>query len=220
MTSVRKAHAILGSWSVDQTCSARTRPRIRRQRQAREPDRDARPVHPADHLERRKPRKEDSRLPAPQLPALDEVEDREHEGKREGRVRQDRQRHVQGEERAVGPLGGRRARVGQQQPRRRRQHDERDQEGPDRALAVPGEEDEEGDAEHPAEQRHGAAERPVGHGAEQARPVHEVRELEDEAARNEHGRELAGSPAGRHQRDDGERFRAEVKSDRRPAEQM
>ena len=73
------------------------------------------------------------------------------------------------------PCAGADVESGRQQPDRRRQDDERNQEGPDRALAVAHQQDEERDAEHPAEERDRAAESPVGHGAEGPRARREGR---------------------------------------------
>ncbi len=81
-----------------------------------------------------------------------EIEERQDEREREGGVAEDRERHVQGEERPLRLRARRRRRRGQQHREEREEDHEGNQERTDRALAMAEPEKEVRDAEHPAEE--------------------------------------------------------------------
>ncbi len=220
MSSVRTAHSTFGS---DEGRPEALRPdeaEDDREGEHAEADRHARPVHPPEHLEGRQPREEQPRPAAPDLPALDQVEDREDEGQRERRIGQDRQGDVKREHRTVRAPPRSRGRIRQQEADHGRQDDDRDQKRAGRPLAVAQREREVGDAQHPAEEGDRAPERAVRDRRELARAVQQVGEMESEAARDEQrGRSRDDAPRP-HERDDRADLGGEVERHGQPAQGM
>ena len=124
-------------------------------------------------------------------------------------------------------LGRRAARAtGSENAGEREEDDERDQERPDRPVPVAEEKSEAGDAEHPAEEGHRAAERPVGNrverpGGARGGPRTERRVPRRAATATPQPRRTARRGAAGVSSDRIERsLRARVQSDGEPAESV
>ena len=118
------------------------------------------------------------------------------------------------------PSAGRRRGVGKDEPDPGRQHDERDEEGADRPLAVPQHEEQECDAEHPAEEGDGSAERAIRDRPEHAGADEQVAKVEREAGGHERRRQPRGARARDHENPNRRGLRGRVARDREPSVEM